>query len=37
MDFSVAIRTAVVRRRGFFHVGGRIAADSKPDLEYQET
>ncbi len=38
MDLSVAIRTAVVRDGvASFHVGGGIVADSKPDLEYQET
>jgi para-aminobenzoate synthetase component 1 len=38
MDFSVAIRTAVVRDGvASFHVGGGIVADSKPDLEYRET
>ncbi len=38
MDFSVAIRTAVLRGGvASFHVGGGIVADSKPDLEYRET
>ncbi len=38
MDFSIAIRTAVLRDGvASFHVGGGIVADSKPDLEYRET
>jgi para-aminobenzoate synthetase component 1 len=38
MDFSVAIRTGIVRDgRLRFHVGGGIVADSKPAEEYRET
>ncbi len=38
MDFSVAIRTGIVRDGSVrFHVGGAIVADSKPEEEYRET
>lgn len=38
MDFSVAIRTAVItRQRTAFHAGGAIVSDSDPEGEYAET
>ena len=38
MDFNILIRTFLVQQgQAYFHVGGGIVADSKPEHEYQET
>ncbi|MEC8826547.1 MAG: chorismate-binding protein [Verrucomicrobiota bacterium] len=36
--FNIAIRTAVVEKDSLhFHVGAGIVADSKPEMEWEET
>ncbi|MBN2580309.1 MAG: aminodeoxychorismate synthase component I [Pirellulales bacterium] len=38
MQLAMTIRTLIVKaNRCFFHVGGGIVADSRPEAEYQET
>ena len=38
MDFNVIIRTLLnMKDKIYYHVGGGIVADSKPEQEYQET
>jgi len=38
MDLNIIIRTVLIQgERAFFHTGAGIVADSRPEMEYQET
>jgi para-aminobenzoate synthetase component I len=38
MDLNIAIRTFVIKdKRAYFHAGGGIVFDSRPEAEYEET
>ncbi len=38
IDLNIVIRTFIIKNKRFYYnVGGGIVADSKPDMEYQET